>query len=128
MLGWYQFRKEFCIRNVINVQIRFELTVYICWTELRWTFNLLCRLKLMLDPALLRPVSASIYTTNRMSDSALSNKCILSVRTESDVPNIVIQQMFIIFLFHYSVSRKLDHFLTSMEAIWKCSQLKVCFI
>ena len=52
-------------------------TLYTCWTAPSLTFDLLCRLRLMLDEAKLSPTSASICTTNRMLGEALSNKCFI---------------------------------------------------
>ena len=53
-------------------------------TEPSLTFDLLCRLTLMLDEAKLSATSISICTTNRMSGEALSNKCFIMLTALSD--------------------------------------------
>ena len=54
-------------------------------TEPSLTFDLSCRLKLVLDEAKLSPISVSINTTNRMSGGeALSNKCFIIPQALND--------------------------------------------
>ena len=53
-------------------------------TELSLTFDLSCRLKLMLDEMKLSPTSVSINTTNRMLGEALSNKSFVMPQALND--------------------------------------------
>ena len=61
-----------------------NIILYTCWTAPSLTFDLLCRLRLMLDEAKLSPISASICTTNRMLGEALSNKCFIMPKSLND--------------------------------------------
>ena len=60
------------------------MLIYTCWTELSLIFDLLRRLRLMLDEAKLSPTSVSICTTNRMSGKALSNKWFIMPKALND--------------------------------------------
>ena len=53
------------------------MLLYTCWTAPSLTFDLLCRLRMMLNEAKLSPTSASICTTNQMLGKDLSNKCFI---------------------------------------------------
>ena len=59
----------------------FVAIFYTCWTKPSLTFELVCRLRSMLDEAKLSPTSVSIYITNRMSGKALSNNCFIMLKT-----------------------------------------------
>ena len=53
-------------------------------TEPSLTFDLSCRLKLMLDEMKLSPTSVSINTTNQMSGETLSNKWFIMPQALND--------------------------------------------
>ena len=64
-----------------------------------------CKLRLMLDSASLCPRSASLCKTKRMSDSALSNKCINIMYTEISMPLLYISMVSGELLYIYRNSR-----------------------
>ena len=58
-------------------------------TEPSLTFDLSCRLKLMLDEMKLSPTSVSINTTNQMSGEALANKCFIMPQALNDHNKVI---------------------------------------